>query len=108
MKIEITAGGIFGADGEIPVGTVLDLKNEPQGWHGRYRIISGDTEGKTAIINPTASTGYAVAEKSPGWFHVTKDGEPVTKAMRRSDLEGFEEMSDEDKAAFADLHKQED
>lgn len=52
MKIEITASGIFGADGEIPVGTVVDMKSAPQGWNGRYRIVSGETEGKTAITNP--------------------------------------------------------
>jgi hypothetical protein len=104
MKIEITAGGIFGAEGEIPVGTVIEVKSEPKGWAGRYRVVS-DGKGKTAVINPAA--GYAVTEKSPGWYVVTKDGEPVTKAMRKTDLEGFETMSDEDKEAFVELQKPE-
>ncbi|MDX0610770.1 hypothetical protein GOC90_25440 [Sinorhizobium medicae] len=41
MKIRITRGGIFGKDGEIAVGTELDVKEEPKGWAGRYEVISG-------------------------------------------------------------------
>jgi hypothetical protein len=104
MKIEITGKGIYGAKGEVQIGTTLEVKEEPKGWAGRYRVVSGgSTEGKTPVTNP--ATDYVVAESSPGWFVVTKDGQPVTKKLRQSDLEGFDTMSDEDKAAFADLHK---
>lgn len=52
MKIEITAGGIYGKEGKpVPIGTVLTVKEEPKGWKGRYRVI-GKTEGKEAITNP--------------------------------------------------------
>ena len=113
MKIRLKAPeglnstGIYGKDGkEMAVGEVLDVENEPVGWAGRYDIISGgSTEGKTAVTNPASA--YAVAETSPGWFVINKDGEAVTKKLRQSDLEGFDTMSDEDKAAFADLHKAE-
>lgn len=110
MKIRITKPGIFAAAGEIKVGTVMDVKDEPKGWAGRYEVVSGG-KGKTAVTNPAKRSGnpvvpgYAVTEKSPGWFVVAKDGEPVTKAMRKDDLEGFDAMSDEDKDAFVDLHK---
>lgn len=109
MKIEITAGGIYGAKGEIPIGTVVEVKSEPTGWAGRYRVVSGgDSEGKTPVTNPAgATTGYAVKEKGGGWSVVTKDGEEVTKGLRKDDLEGFDDLSDEDKAAFAELHKKE-
>lgn len=50
MRIKITKGGIFGADGEIPVGTELTVKDEPTGWAGRYEVI-GSTNGKTAVNN---------------------------------------------------------
>jgi hypothetical protein len=57
MKIEITAGGIYGARGEeIPVGTTFDLKDEPTAWAGRYRVVS-DGKGKTA------ATGEKTEEK---------------------------------------------
>lgn len=53
MKIEITGKGIYGAKGEIPVGTELTVKDEPTGWAGRYRVISGgETKGKEAVTNP--------------------------------------------------------
>ncbi|WP_313666214.1 hypothetical protein [Shinella sp.] len=111
MKIRLKAPaglsstGIYGKDGkEMPVGEELDVAEEPIGWAGRYDIIDGSsTEGKTPVTNPASA--YAVAESSPGWFVVTKDGQPVTKKLRQSDLEGFDAMSEEDKAAFADLQK---
>jgi hypothetical protein len=58
MKVEITAGGIFGAKGEIPIGTIVDVKTEPKGWAGRYRVISGKDgkeTAKTTIVNPDNS-----------------------------------------------------
>jgi len=116
MKIRLKAPsglsgtGIYGKGGvEMPVGTELDVKEEPTGWAGRYDILSdGNTKGKKAVVNPaSATTGYAVTEKSPGWHVVTKDGEIATKAFRKEDLAEFDTMSDEDKAAFVDLHKPE-
>ncbi|GGA64912.1 hypothetical protein [Pelagibacterium lentulum] len=52
MRIEITAKGIYGVNGEIPVGTELTVKEEPKGWGGRYRVISGGAGGKSAVTNP--------------------------------------------------------
>lgn len=116
MKIRLKAPaglnstGIYGADGkELPVGHELTVKEEPKGWAGRYDVLSGgDTKGKTAVTNPApATTGYAVKEKGSGWYAITKDGQEVTKSLRKDDVEGFDELSDDDKAAFADLHKPE-
>lgn len=113
MKIRLKAPvgldstGIYGKDGkEMPVGTELDLDDEPKGWAGRYDIISGggDREGKE-VLTGAAAEGYAVKDKGGAWFVITKDGEEVTKSFRKADVEGFDEMSDEDKAAFVDLHK---
>lgn len=54
MKIEVTAGGIYNGEGkEIPIGTTFDVKDEPQGWNGRYRIVSkADKDAKTPVTNP--------------------------------------------------------
>lgn len=51
MKIRITAGGIFGAKGEVPIGAEIDLKGEPPaGWAGRYQVISdGPAPGSVAL-----------------------------------------------------------
>lgn len=36
MRIKITAGGIYGAEGELPIGTELTVESPPAGWAGRY------------------------------------------------------------------------
>ena len=65
MKIEITAGGIFnGAGEEIAIGTVLDVKKEPEGWAGRYRVIgkeegelkTGESSGEEETFDPDKAT----------------------------------------------------
>lgn len=53
MKIRITKGGIYGADGEVAVGTELEFKAVPDGWDGRYEVISGDpSPAAVPIVNP--------------------------------------------------------
>lgn len=121
-RIKITAGGIYGGDGkEVPIGTEVTVKEEPTAWAGRYEVISGDGKGKTAVTNPkgdgkgkdeqppaefVAPEGpFTAKEKSPGWWAIF-DGkdQPVGKAVRKNDLEGFDGLSDDDKAAFAAEH----
>lgn len=112
MKIRLKAPeglnstGIYGKDGvEMAVGEELIVAEEPKGWAGRYDILeSGNAQGKTAITADTP-TGFAVKEKGAGWFVITKDGEEVSKSIRKDGLEGFDELSDQDKAAFVELHK---
>ena len=51
VKIEITQKGVFYSAGEgqpekeLPVGTVLELNEEPK-WHNKFRVLSS-TKGKT-------------------------------------------------------------
>ncbi|WP_293921137.1 hypothetical protein [Sphingobium sp. UBA5915] len=53
MKIRIIAGGIFGALGELPIGTELEVREAPAGWAGRYEIV-GKEPAKEAqpVTNP--------------------------------------------------------
>lgn len=51
MRIKITKPGIFGQDGEIPVGTEIDVKDEPKGWAGRYEVIGKAPKNATAVTN---------------------------------------------------------
>lgn len=46
VTIEITKSGVYGQNGPIPVGTVLDVPHEPTGWANKYRVVS-DSKGKT-------------------------------------------------------------
>lgn len=110
MKIEIIAGGVHGRDGEeLPVGTVLDLKDEPTALAGRYRVVSGGkTEGKTAVTNPDKSDvtegpklPLEAKDTGGGWFSVTDaDGVEHGKKLRKDDADAFNGMSDEDKTAY--------
>ncbi|MCW0014902.1 MULTISPECIES: hypothetical protein [Rhizobium] len=102
-----TSSGLYGKpstenpSGEIPIGTEIDVEKEPTDWVGRYEVVSGSTEGKEPILN----SAYAVESKGGGYSVITKDGEPVTKGLRKDDLEGFDTLSEEDRAAFVELHK---
>ncbi len=54
MRIEITAGGIYGANGEIPVGTIIEVKDEPKGWDGRYRVLADEKDKEPVNNQPSA------------------------------------------------------
>lgn len=48
---------------------------------------------------------FEIREKAPGWWAIYDGkGEPVGKAVRKSELEGFDTLSDDDKLDFATEH----
>jgi hypothetical protein len=115
MKVQITdqdgrGSGIYDGKGEeIAGGTVIELAEPPKGWEGRYTVLSGgDADDKTAITNPaaTAPVGpFEAKEKSPGWYAIYDGaGAEVGKAVRKDDADGFNDLSEDDKAAFAAEH----
>lgn len=62
MRIQITAGGIYGENGvEIEPGTEFDVKEEPTAWAGRYAVLS-DSKGKTAVTAKEPVVDPAKAE----------------------------------------------
>lgn len=104
MKVQITAGGVYGAKGEeIPVGTELTLEEIPAELAGRVTVVG---EGKTLIVNPAqdAPTGgppYEVKEASPGWYQIyDAAGAEVGKKLRKDDADAFAALSAEDQAEF--------
>lgn len=116
MRIQITAGGIYGADGEIPIGTKLTVKTEPTGWAGRYTVLDGDdaADEKTAVTNPAGGGAEGTTEpagpfeakdKGEGWWAIYDGkGEQVGKSVRKADGEAFNGLSDDDKVAYAAEH----
>lgn len=63
MRIQITKPGLFNSAGEpIEVGTELTVKGEPTAWKGRYEVLRGSGEGKTAVVNPKPPEDPAKAE----------------------------------------------
>ena len=58
MRIKITGRGIYGNDSELPVGTELEVSEEPTAWAGRYEVISGAPKAEAvAITNPASDDG---------------------------------------------------
>jgi hypothetical protein len=104
MRIQITAGGIYNADGEeIPLGTELTVSKEPLAWAGRYNVLSGGGEGKTLVTNPAEGGPkgpFTVKDDGNGWHGVYgADGEKV-KSLRKDDADAFAGLSEDDQAAF--------
>jgi hypothetical protein len=106
MKIRITKPGLYGSAGAIAVGTEFDVKEEPKGWAGRYDVVSSGGKGKTAVTNPKPTEDapkgpFEAREKGGGWWAIySADGKEVGKSMREDDAKAFNDLSDEDKAAF--------
>lgn len=80
----------------------------------KLKVISVDGDTPTpqdpAVVNDPVVTGsaYAVKQTSPGWFAVFQGNEQVTKGLRKDDVSGFDEFSDNDKSAFVEANKAED
>lgn len=106
MKIEITGRGIYGASGEIEVGTVLDVKEEPKGWKGRYRVVSGGGKGKTEVTNPEApNTDIKAIHHGGGKFNVVMGKTVLLSGLSKEDADALNSMSEEDKKAYVEAEK---
>ena len=62
-KIEIIAGGIFGADKELAIGEQYDVDHVPPGWAEKVRIISGEPIKAQGVTNPAKSNKRKGVEK---------------------------------------------
>lgn len=117
-KSHIEASGWFEVQGDYTPdpGAVAAPANNPSDETESLKARISELEGqvqerdeKIAELTGGSSVQgiYAVLDKGRGWWAVTKDGEEVTKSLREDDVKGFDHLSDEDKAAFVDLHKPE-
>lgn len=66
--IRVTAGGIFGMKGEIPVGSEFNVSPPlPEGWAGKYEVLSEVAADAEPILNADAidltREGIAAMEK---------------------------------------------
>lgn len=52
MKVQVTGSGIYGAKGEVKVGTIIEVSSIPASWKKRVAIIE---DSKTAVTNPKQS-----------------------------------------------------
>lgn len=58
MKIRIIAGGIYGADGELPIGAEFTISGDvPPGWAERVEVIEDAPAAGGPITNPRKRRG---------------------------------------------------
>lgn len=101
MKAKVIRKGVHDQDGKpVQIGTEIEFNGDVLPGYLVGKAVSVDA---VAIPNPKQSL-YSI-EKNGAWCVVKKDGSPVTKSLRSSELEEFESMSEKDKAAFVELHK---
>lgn len=117
-KSHIEASGWFEVEGEYTpdpgaaAAPAISLNDETESLKARITELEGQVQERDEkIAELTGGSGgqgtYAVLDKGRGWWAITKDGEEVTKSLREDDVKGFDDLSDDDKAAFVDLHKPE-
>lgn len=84
----------------------LDLSDEAAaGVRGNPESFTIGAKAAEKAAEDDRAPAYAVRDKGRGWFVVMNGDQEATKSLRADDVEGFDAMSDEDKAAFVDLHK---
>jgi hypothetical protein len=110
MKIKITAAGNFGVDGEIAIGTVMDVKEEPNGWAGRYEVIeAGAIDEPKLVTNPAkiekvtpadAIAPFEAKHKGGGYYAIMdSQNREVGETFKKEEADKFNALSDEDKAS---------
>jgi len=128
----IQSTGVYGKDGEYPVGHALTL---PEGvpligsGYERHEVISKGTTaahetatgatsgtddvsgtakdaGQVQDADLTATTGYTVAEsESAGWWVITdKDGAQVGPKLRKADADAFSALKPDEQDEYAAQH----
>ena len=82
MRIRITSGGIFGAKGEVPVGTEFDVKDVPAGWAGRYQVVSRDpSPGSTPVTNGEPGPHDGSVDDLTEYLATLTDADEVQKLL---------------------------
>ena len=61
-RIEIIAGGIYGATGEVPVGSVHDVSTVPAGWADKVRVLADEETMEIALTGITTEAIIAGAD----------------------------------------------
>jgi hypothetical protein len=88
-----------------PINKASDSTDGENPFPGAEDAPQSQMDGKNATPSGDTPAVYAVKEKDGGWYVITKDGQDYSKSLRKNNVEGFDKLSDSDKAEFADLHK---
>ena len=66
MRIKIIATGIYGTRGELPIGSELDVSEEPTGWAGRYVVITQEPQAPLTADTAPVMPSMPVPEAPKG------------------------------------------
>jgi FtsP/CotA-like multicopper oxidase with cupredoxin domain len=83
MRVRVTSRGIYGADGPIPVGTILTLDREPVHWGARYEVLTPEASPQAVPITNPAIDVSALQEAARGDARrkATRDARAQLEAM---------------------------
>lgn len=122
--------GVFAGGKQLPVGHEITLPEgvtlEESGY-GRHEVISGGTMADHEAVNSATSgtdgggsakdagqiadgdddgeNPYIAEETSPGWWAIFKDGEQVSKKVRKGEVDDFLAADAETQAKYLDENK---
>ncbi len=99
VKIRIMRSGIYGADGQIPVGSTFTVDQDriPAEWKNKIEIVSKTADDAEPVVNPASTTiseqaqAAKDAQTAADSAEAQKKAEDAAKAAAKKD--------DEDKAA---------
>ncbi len=84
MKIRITAPGIFGAKGEIPVGAEFEISAIPEGWTGRVAVLEEGPKPEAKPVTNPAKTSRADLEKRAKDLKLTFDAKTSDEDLAKA------------------------
>lgn len=112
----IDRSGVYGPNGEYPVGTVFTLPEGVElagsGYERHEVVTKATTADHEAVHNggegeepekPPAR--YAARETSPGWFAIYEGETQITKKVRKADADAFEVADEAAQAVFIEDNK---
>lgn len=109
MKLKVTNRGVYDAGGQmVDIGTILDVDSEtiPAYLVNKAEIVEGSEikgkRGKQPVTNPAR---YQAQANGEAFAIVDGSGVEVASLQSQEDVDVFNSMSDEDKAAFVSDQK---
>ena len=110
VRIRITRSGIYGANGDIPVGSEFNVKESdiPANWAGRYDIIKKSVDDSEPHVNPTSPSlkdQVAGLKDNPKVDPVVVDGNTTMADQARVDAKTTDDSAKKEAAVAKDAEK---
>jgi hypothetical protein len=107
MRYKVKLPGLYGNEGEIAVGTIIETETVPDNWAPFVESLDNEaTEEHEPAPNGEQSPRYEARERGGGWWAIFEGEEQVTKGVRKDDADRFAALDAEGQAAFIEEHKE--